>query len=343
MTPLRTVIIGFGRVAAGDAREEQTARYYAYPTHARVLADHLDFRWEAVVDPSEERLALARTRWGIAHTARTVGELVRQYVPEVAVIATPPEARLSILRELPPLRAVLVEKPLGLTAADARAFADECSRRGVLAQVNLWRRADEAFRGLAAGGLKDCIGPPQAVFGVYGNGLLNNGTHLIDFVRMLFGEVDAVQAVDPARAYPAGPIPGDVDVAFTLRLCSGLPVATQALRFEHYREVGLDIWGQNGRLSILQEGLDVTLYPRRPNRALPGDHEIAVDEPQPMKTTVGHALYQMYGNLAAAVRDGEVLFGAAHCAVRTASVVEAILQSVRTGGAWVPVAERAVS
>mgnify|MGYP001412936739 CR=1 FL=1 len=69
--------------------------------------------------------------------------------------------------------------------------------------VNYWRRADRLFQALAAGGLTEHVGSPQAVFGLYGNGLVNNGGHLIDFLRMLLGVCYApAQAAAASRWVP---------------------------------------------------------------------------------------------------------------------------------------------
>jgi predicted dehydrogenase len=329
---LRTAVVGFGKVAAGYADDPVMAHYYPFATHAQVLAVHPVFAWEAVVDVSEEALALAQQRWRILHVAKSVQELARQYEPEIAVIATPPQFRSAIIEQLPSLRASLVEKPLGLTLEEGQAFLEECLRRGILVQVNLWRRADEGFQALCGGRLDQLIGRPQLAFGVYGNGLLNNGTHMVDFVRMLLGEVETVQAVSGIEPYPAGPIPDDVHVPFTLRLRGGLVVMIQPIRFEHYRENGLDIWGEKGRLLIAQEGLGLFLYPRCENRAMQGEREIASDQPQLIESTVGRAFYRMYDNLAAAVYAGEPLWSPGGSALQTTRVVEAVMQSVERNG-----------
>lgn len=325
---LRTVVIGLGKVAAGYADDPVMARYYPFATHAQVLAAHPSFSWEAVVDVSDKVLAVARQRWRIPHIARSVDELAHIYQPEVAIIATPPQFRSAIIEQLPSLRAVLVEKPLGLTLGDGQKFLDECCRRGILVQVNLWRRADECFRALATGRLAELVGRVQAAFGVYGNGLLNNGTHMVDFVRMLLGEVEAVQAIGGVLPYPAGPIPGDVNLPFNLRLRGGLVVLMQPIRFEHYRENSLDIWGEKARLSIMQEGLGIYLYPQRENRAMAGEREIASDQPSVLESTAGWALYQIYENLAAALHEGVPLWSSGESALQTVRAIEAVRKSV---------------
>ncbi|MFN8455084.1 MAG: Gfo/Idh/MocA family oxidoreductase [Anaerolineae bacterium] len=326
---LRTVIIGFGKIGARYADDPLTARYYPYSTHAQVLAVHPAFAWEAVVDPSATARELAQKRWQIPYAVKNVRELMDNYQPEVAVIATPPETRQFIIEQIPSLRAVLVEKPLGLTVADAEQFLEQCRQRHIIVQVNLWRRADEMFRALAAGQLTELIGCPQAIFGVYGNGLLNNGTHMIDFVRMLCGEVEAVQAIGNLSTCLTGPITGDVNLAFSLRLKPGLVVMQQPINFEHYRENSLDIWGEKGRLSFCLEGLSLIFYPRHKNRAIQHTQEIAVDQPQLLNSTVGQALYHLYSNLAESIQIGIPLWSPGDLALHAAQIIQAILDSAR--------------
>ena len=338
-SPLKTVVVGFGKVAAGYADDPVMAQAVEYATHAQVLADHPAFAWQAVVDVSDDALELARTRWHIPVAVRSISELVRQYQPDVAVLATPPQHRLSIVEQLGSLRSVLVEKPLGTTLAEAKEFLDYCAQRGILVQVNLWRRADETLRSIASGRLLDFIGAPQAVFGVYGNGLLNNGTHLIDLIRMLLGEIVAVQTVGGAVPYTAGPIADDMNLPINLQLRGGVVVMLQPIRFEHYRELSLDIWGEKGRLSIVQEGLSILLYSRRDNRGMTDEREVASDQPQTIPTTIGQAFYRVYDNLAAAVNEGSILCCPGESALQTATVIEAVVQSSKRQGALVEIDE----
>lgn len=330
--PLRTVLVGCGKVGAGYATDPLMARHYSYATHAQVLAAHPAFAWEAVIDSAEAALALARQHWHVPYAVHSAEELTPLYQPQVAVLAIPPAGRLTILEHLPTVQAVIVEKPLGTTVAEGQAFLAYCQARGVLVQVNLWRRADSALRALASGGLEEVIGRPQAIFGLYGNGLLNNGTHMVDLVRMLYGDIAVVQAVSGATPYAAGPLPGDTQVPFTLRLHNGVTVAMQPLQFAHYRENSLDIWGERARLAIMQEGLSLLLYPRCANRAMQGEHEIASDRPQCLPSTVGEAFYWLYDNLAAAVHTGAALWSPGASALQTARVIDTVLLSAHHHG-----------
>jgi predicted dehydrogenase len=322
---LRTALIGFGKMASGYARDAVMARHYRYCTHAQVLAANARFEWRAVVDPSEAARRDAQEHWtvpAVVDRVRALDAVAREI--DVAVLATPPDARLEIIDELPNLRAVLVEKPLGTTLQAGASFLARCRERGILVQVNLWRRGDELFRRLADGELRRMVGAPQAVTGYYGNGLLNNGTHLVDFLRMLFGEIHSVAPLGERRAFEEGPIAGDSNPGFLANFPDGLVASVHALRFSEYREVGLDIWGESGRLALLNEGLSVLQFQRVANRAMTGEREIAADAPQTIAPTVGVALYRMYDNLADAVHGIDSVWSPGDSALRTAAVIEAI-------------------
>jgi predicted dehydrogenase len=332
---LRTALVGFGRIAAGLADDPVMARHFPEATHAQVLAAHPEFRWDAVVDPSPAARAAARERWKVPCVAADLGALPRREEIEVVVIATPPETRGAVLGALPGLRAVLVEKPLGIELSEAQTFVAACRARGVLVQVDLLARADPDLRALAAGGLKERIGAVQAAFGVYGNGLSNNGTHLVDWIRLLLGEVAGAQAAPAARSFAGGPIPGDLNLPFVLWLAGGGAAMVQPLRFDAYREVGLDLWGDRGRLALWNEGLTAVECKAAPHRFLDGAREIASDRPTSWTTGLGRALHAMYDNLAAALRGAAPLVSPGEDALRTMSVVEAIRESARNGGAVV--------
>jgi predicted dehydrogenase len=312
------------------ADDEAMARFYPYASHAQVLRDHPAFEWNAVIDRSEDALRAARERYGV-ELATTDASACASFAPEVAVVATPPGERFELLEALPSLRAVIVEKPLGRSEAEALRFVAECERRNIVVQVNLWRRADALFRSLAPS-LESRIGNVQMGFAVYGNGLQNNGTHIVDFLRMLLGEVRFVQAVSsPVEAH--GPIAGDIHVSFAMTMSSGPVVQVAPLGFRHYRENGIDLWGDAGRLTILQEGLYVAVARRTPNRAMTGEHEVTSDSPELLTPTVGRAFYEMYDDLARVLSKGGDVCSPASSALRSTKVIDAVIASAERSGA----------
>jgi predicted dehydrogenase len=325
--PLRTVLIGAGKIGIGYTGGAEVR----FASHASVLSRHPGFCWEAVVDPSPAAREQAVRCWGVRIAVATVQELVAQYQPEVAVLATPPGGRLRIIEALPGLRGVLAEKPLGLDCDEAQAVVTCCTRRGIPLQVNLLRRADERLRALAASQLA-CIGALQCAFGVYGNGLMNNGVHMVDLVRMLLGEIECVEALGPALTLHDVPIAGDVHVPFALTLRNGIKVMMHPLGFEFYRENGLDIWGKHARLSILEEGRRMVVFPPRSHPILEHSQQLDAAHPQIVESTLGNAFYRMYDNLAEAIAGRAELWSSGQSALETARVIESIKEAARRAG-----------
>jgi len=328
MNKLRTVIVGFGNMADGYVDDPVMAAAYRYCTHAQVLSEHPHFEWGAVVDPSSVARDRAKDKWGIRYAVESPEELCNRYEPEVAVLATPPEFRNGIISKLKFLKAVIVEKPLGIDYQHSMEFISECDQRAILVQVNFWRRADDIFRRLAAGYLQELVGEIQCAFGIYGNGIINNGSHMIDFIRMLMGEIENTESVSGAEVFQEGPIPEDVNPPFVLKMKSGVCVMVHPVRFGYFRENGIDIWGSNGRLSIMHEGLTILYYPKSRNRGLSDAFEIGSDQPIHIDSTVGEALYRVYDNLADTLRHGGPLWSPGSSALKTERVIDGILNSI---------------
>lgn len=329
--PLKTVLVGCGKIGAAYAKDSRTAQHFRYATHAQVLADHPAFAWQAVVDQNPGTLRAARQQWTVEHVCASIEQLPKEVCPDVAVLATQPGQRLELLRQLPSVRAVIVEKPLGATLQEAEQFLEFCREKKVLIQVNFWRRADALMRSMAHGKLEEWLGRAQAVFGVYGNGLINNGSHLIDLVRMFFGEVASFQAVGHPEPCQTSMGVEDWHFSFHLEMENGVTVAMQPVDFNHYRENALDIWGEKGRLCLMNEGLEIFTHPLQEHRALQGAREISMDARQAVSPTASDALYRLYDNLASAMQGDGTLWSSGDSAFEVARIVQNLIEAAKCG------------
>ena len=333
---LKTVLIGFGKIAQGNAFDPKMTASMKYSSHAQVLAEHPGYSWCGVVDPDPSARETAASVWRVPEATPELSSLSTRALIEVAVLATPPDQRLFCLEQLPALKAVLVEKPMGFDDASSRQFLEECARRGIVVQVNFLRRADELTRSLAEHSLHAAVGKVQCVFGIYCRGLRNNAVHIIDLARMFFGEVVSAQAYSGRTIFFDSPIPGDANMPFSLVFDTGVMLQMQPVRIECYRENGLDIWGEKGRMSYLNGGFSIAEYKLRASLHVDGEVEIDIEHPKKHMPTLGNAFYHMYSNLAEAVRDARIpLVSSGVSAFKTNAVVEAILVSLNENGSKV--------
>ncbi len=337
MSALKTLIVGFGGIARGLASDQRMAKYFPIATHGQALRADDGFDWIGVVDPDPAARQCAETDWNVA--AFETPSLASHLEPDILVLATPPGMRTDTLSFLPSVRGVFVEKPLG--GVDGEALSLQAEARDIPLQVNYWRRGDETLGALASGEIKQLLGTLQAGTGVYGNGLDNNGSHLIDMIRMLLGEPRWVQAIGDAVPLNGGPVAGDIHVAFALGMGGNAVITVHPLDFGHYREVALDLWGTAARLSLQQETLDIRHLPRTANRGLDNDHVIAADRGAPLPCTVADALPRLYRNLHDAVENGAKLLSPGASALVTERIIGLIRQSAEQGNARLPVPARA--
>jgi predicted dehydrogenase len=329
---LNTVLVGFGEIAAGYASDPKMAKVFNDAAHIQAIMRHPAYNIAAVVDPSEQARQSARTDWQIENCLSDISQLPKDQAIDVAVLTSPSATRLEALARLPDLKAVLAEKPLGQRPGEAEAFVHECSRRDLPLQVNYWRRGAAGFHTLAGGHLASLVGEPQAAFGLYGNGLYNNGSHLVDFVRLLLGEVEAVQAISPISEIVLARGTKDKSLAFALTLDSDLVVTISPVDFSAYREVGIDIWGRDGRVAIWQEGISVQHFPLVENRGVSDADEIATDRPRFIDCPIEDAFYNMYDNIWRHLDKGEALLSPGNSALATERTLLALERSAADGG-----------
>lgn len=334
MSGWKTALIGLGKIGLKLSQDPVHKISFPYATHAEVLMDHFAFDWIAAVDTDQTTLQSVKEMVSYLDVASTTESLQSRQAIEVAVIATPPNGRTSFLESMPNLKAVLIEKPIGLDVEMAKQFLSYCSARSIFVLVCLPRRFDKSFRQLMHGGLHDRIGQPAISFGTYGNGLANNGSHLLDMIRMLLGEVISVQAVSGQSIFKEGPILGDLNIAFVCELANHHIVMVNPVLFSNYREVSLDIWGSVGRFQIMNEGLTFSYSPRQTSRILSNTAEIAHDQTIIETSSVGHALFDVYDNLHS-VLQGEEAYCVGADGLRVMQLVEAIRLSAQTSGARV--------
>jgi predicted dehydrogenase len=118
---------------------------------------------------------------------------------DLVVVATASSARWSVVEPalLAGVKFFVIEKPIATTLRESRLIASAFAAAGARALVNFSRHWDPAMRDLRARILAGSFGVLQRLVGLYGKGISNNGSHMIDLVSMLC-------AVKPVRVRSLG-------------------------------------------------------------------------------------------------------------------------------------------
>ena len=126
-------------------------------------------------------------------------------------------------------------------------------------------------------------------------------------------------------------------MSFSLLLGSGVLVSVQCLDFINYREIGMDIWGTKGRLSILQESLGCQFFPLMNHRALLNEKEVASDKPTKINVQDPLPYYKLYDNLADSIFKNKNLISSGKNCLLVEKIIDSIKKSSLRKGVWVEV------
>ncbi|MER6143264.1 Gfo/Idh/MocA family oxidoreductase [Streptomyces sparsogenes] len=264
VSALGVAVVGFGWMG-----RVHTQAYLRLPHHFPGLA--LRPQLVAVADEVPGRAEEAAARYGFATAARDWREIAADHRVRAVSIAAPNHLHREIGTTMAEAgKHIWIEKPVGLTAEDARAVADAAAGAGVQGTVGFNYRnapAVAAARELIATGeigvvthvrirlFSDYAAHPEsALTWRYerergGSGVLGDlASHGVDLARFLLGEIESLAADTarfvPERARPAGatagharaaggelgPVENDDYVSCLLRFSSGARGVLEACR-----------------------------------------------------------------------------------------------------------------
>ena len=325
----RTVMVGFGSIAYGYSSNADFVKEFPIPTHYAAINEQKRLFVDTVVDVDPAAIRFAQNSLDITYGSSNVADVPDKNSVEIVVLTCPPEVdKVSILKVFPNLKGVIIEKPLGVDLESSRDLALFVKDRKIHAQVSYLRRADEFLIGLLNGGLINLIGSPLKAEITYGNGFRNNGSHLVDLVRMLLGEIVEVPFARPSNIKGVV-LKGDQNIITAFRLNSGIDVTMQPIDFNYYRENSLDIWGNEGRLVLTQEGSYYQYWRAKKSRF--GEiFKNEIDWAHPNKigqTCLGVSLGRMYSNLLDTIQGSETLCSPLGSAVVTETIIMKICET----------------
>ncbi|MSP14930.1 MAG: Gfo/Idh/MocA family oxidoreductase [Chloroflexi bacterium] len=213
-TTFRAAIIGTGRIGStyddqiidkkdpaffqGEMRND--GLYTVHPiNHAGSYQTTPGYELVAAANRGAEKLRTFGERWGVKATYTDYYKLLRDEKPDVVSITTqsPEKAEATIAAAEAGVKAIVVEKAMATSMAEADAMIAACERNGVFLAVDhpcrfspLHRRARQLIESGA-------IGKLGIVTAYSVSGMLHVGTHTFDLMRFWGGDVTEIEARVP--------------------------------------------------------------------------------------------------------------------------------------------------
>ncbi len=322
---LRAAVIGCGKIGSGYADDPLLAGDVY--THAEAYVRSSATELVAVCDRDPDVAAKCAARWNVKASFSDLAGLIRSAKPDIVSVCTPDDTHFSIARELigvPSVRALLCEKPLATNLDQGEELARLARDSGKLIAVGYVRRYADNMRGLRDLLDGGSLGPVKAIGGWYTKGVMHNGTHWFDLLRMLAGEVEWVEAANREGAASDDPT---LDV--TIGLTSGATAVLRGADANPYSVFEMDLLTEGGRVSIGQSGHSIRLF-----RAAPSDrycgYSALKEEPHDFGDQRDMML-KAVDDLADALATGRAPLCSAQDGLAALRIASAAIMAARTG------------
>jgi predicted dehydrogenase len=319
-------IVGLGRIGAGNVGLAGDLPL----SHLAALRAVDGLAPVALVDAdATARAALPRDHPGIAPAMVMAGlDEVGTLDGGIAVLATPPAGRASLLAEVLQRKpkVVIVEKPLALDIAEARSMVAAAERAGAALRVNFHRRFDARHRRWRALAPKS----PRAIALRYGKGLFNYASHMVDLLMDWYGPVAEVRALGPVPIGASDPNPG-----FVCRMAAGFDAVAMGVDGLDYDLFEIDILGSDSRVEMRAGGAEIHRYVPVQDLHYRGYRHLAEREDERDIGPVG-GFVELYEAARDHIAEGAPLGGCdGRSALANMAVLDAVLRSAAAGGAAV--------
>jgi predicted dehydrogenase len=318
--PLKAVIIGCGAIAGGYDES------YLGPdilTHAKAYRKHAGFRLVACVEPNEKRRRQFMQAWGIEDGFSDIDELLSiDYDFDIASVCAPTSEHANILRKLlsTPIKGVFCEKPISDNFATSKLLVDLYAQAGVPFAVNYFRRWDESLQSLKEAIEKGKWGALQTAACHYGKGIRHNGSHMIDLLQFLLGDLTPVLVSRQQRDFQDA----DPTLDAILNTQGNVPIhliGTDSHLFDVFEAC---LTFENGQISLEQGGEIVRERQVEPDHRFSGHRSLSTGAFR--SSSLGDALYRALANLYKAVKESGPLVSNSRTALAAEEVCDHLLQ-----------------
>jgi predicted dehydrogenase len=292
------IIIGAGNIGAlFDSPDSKNVL-----THAHAFTKHTGFNLIGFIDIDGKKAHQAAELWG-CKTFRNIEEVFSSGNIDVACVAVPDEYHYNVLKEVSefPLQVIFAEKPLTKTYSEADEISKIFLEKKIDVVVNYSRRFVPEFEKIKNDIEKGIYGEYLTGTGYYGKGIIHNGSHLIDLLRYLIGEIDTIKPISSKSDFYSD----DKSISAFLTFENNRPFFIQTVDFRKYTIFEIDILFERKRIRIYDSGFKIEEYDIQENTIFKGYKNIV--KTVEIDTSLHNALYNAAENIYRHLTEGQNL------------------------------------
>ena len=192
---IKAFLVGLGSIGMGYDFEDSEALGL---THSRALENHTSFDFVGCFDiDSTKRIEIVK-KYHVP-VFENLLEGLRVTEPDLVVIAVPTEFHLEILTKvlnaLTP-KAILCEKPIVGSPEEIDSILSLMVNKSTRVFVNYFRNSDPVVLSVRDEIALEQSEEPFSARGTYNKGLIHTGSHFLNLLEILFGEVQSIEKLE---------------------------------------------------------------------------------------------------------------------------------------------------
>lgn len=226
-------------------------------THAHAFSKIQGFNLVGFVDTSKENGEKASNLWRVNYYP-TLEEAFNKNKIDVVSICAPDEYHYDILKKISefPIKLVFAEKPLVKDMNQAKEIMKIFKEKNIRCLVNYSRRFVTEFSILKDNISNGKYGEFISGNGYYGKGTLHNGSHLVDILRYLIGEISDFKVINHNFDF----YDDDPSVSAILKFENNGNFVMHNIPCNNYTIFELELLFEHRRIRIVDSGFKVVEY-----------------------------------------------------------------------------------
>ena len=187
-------IVGGGQISCGyDSPDDENIL-----THINGAFHHDKITLDAVIELNKDRQEYITNKWGNSFSIYDdIEKSIEKHKSNIFIVATPTNTHFKIIKKILSLCVpvlIICEKPIVSSNEELEKLnklMDDCNTKII---TNFPRRFDKALNIL-----REKIAPINEKYyfnGVFTKGLIHNGSHMIDLVSMLIGNISSINSIN---------------------------------------------------------------------------------------------------------------------------------------------------
>ena len=319
LNKLSTAVVGLGQVGQGydyDSPDDSVIL-----THSTALYYHHRFDLIAAVDSDPAQCERFEKKFS-KPTYPDLGTLQQNHNPEIIALAIPTELHFSAFNDALALHpiGIVCEKPVATNVKKARMMIDAAKTSNCAVCVNYIRRFNPAIVKLKRITDTFKLGEIYKSTVWYTKGIQENGSHFIDLLCYLLGEVQSVRVLQAGRKWNNYDPEPDLLIRF-----GDTDVYMLAGREEYYSLGQFELIGTNG-LVWYYDGDPVTVKFAQKDPVYDGYRNLG--NPETIENPGEKNIWFTYDNLARHLDKGVGIKSTLETATSTLQIVEEIISQL---------------